>query len=181
MPDYSSYSAFNTVERFTRSGVLNTVNIGDFLRSQGHYASEVELVAIVRRIDTNGDCNINSGELAEFMRPLGGVKPTYASPARTASTRYSSPVRVRTTASLLDSPVAAALNRSYSVERRSTYVSVSPAYVPSPYRVSRYYDPVYYDYPYYKYGYPYSRYYTSPYYRYGDSYWSSAMGRYVYY
>lgn len=193
---YSAFAAFNTVERYTRSGVLNTVNIGDFLRSQGHYASETELVAIVRRIDTNGDCTISSGEFAEFLRPLGGVKPTYASPARTASTRYSSPVRVRTTTSLLDSPVRASLNRSYSVERRTTYEPVSPVntvYV-SPSRY--YYDldyPYYYryGYPYYSKYYPYSPYYTSPYYsryypsyypyRYADSYWSSALGRYVYY
>ena len=197
--DYSAYSAFNTVERFTRSGVLNTVNIGDFLRTQGHHASEVELVAIVRRIDTNGDCTISSGEFAEFLRPLGGVKSVYASPARTASTRYSSPVRVRTSASLLDSPVRATLNRSLSVERRSTYVPVSPVstvYV-SPYK--RYtYDPLL-DYPYYPYYskyYPYtyspsyyrSTYYTSPYVspyypyrRYADSYWSPSLGRYVYY
>jgi Ca2+-binding EF-hand superfamily protein len=191
--DYSAYSAFNSVERFTRSGVLNTVNLGDFLRSQGHYASEVELVAIVRRIDTNGDCNITSSELAEFLRPLGGVKPTYASPARTASTRYSSPIRTRSV--VYESPVS--LNKSMTVERRSTYVPVSPVYV-SPYRyTSRYYDPLYHDL-YYPYAsrysplspyYPYSRY--SPYYpaypsaypyrSYADSYWSSSLGRYVYY
>ena len=161
--DYSAYSAFNTVERFTRSGVLNTVNIGDFLRSQGHSASEVELVAIVRRIDTNGDCSISAGEFAEFLRPLGGVKTVYASPARTASTRYSSPVRVRTTTSLLESPAMARLNRSYSVERRSTYVPVSPVTTvyTSPYR--RTYDPLYYDL-----DYPYT--YTSKYYPYSRVY-----------
>jgi Ca2+-binding EF-hand superfamily protein len=173
--DYTAYAAFNTIERFTRSGVLNTVNIGDFLRSQGHYASEVELVAIVRRIDTNGDCTITAGEWAEFVRPLGGVKTVYASPARTTSTRYSSPVRT-----------SASLNKSFSVERKSTYVPASPSprvYV-SPTR--RYYDPYWYDlyYPSYTY---YSRYYpyTSPYYyypyRYRDSYWSPSLGRYVYY
>jgi Ca2+-binding EF-hand superfamily protein len=180
--EYSAYSAFSSVERFTRSGVLNTINIGDFLRSQGHFASEPELVAIVRRIDTNGDCNITSSEFAEFMRPLGGVKPTYASPARTASTRYSSPVRGRSASFVESSPV----NKSMTVERRSTYVPVSPVPAPlyvSPYR--RYYDPLYYDlyYPYSRYSpyYPYSPY--SPYYpyRYRDSYWSASLGRYVYY
>jgi Ca2+-binding EF-hand superfamily protein len=176
--EYSAYSAFSSVERFTRSGVLNTINIGDFLRSQGHFASEPELVAIVRRIDTNGDCNITSSEFAEFMRPLGGVKPTYASPARTASTRYSSPVRGRS-ASLVES--ASPLNKSVTVERRSTYVPVSPVPAPiyvSPYR--RYYDPLYYDlyYPYYSRYYPYYPYYP---YRYGDRYWSSSLGRWVYY
>jgi hypothetical protein len=186
--DYSAYSAFNTVERFTRSGVLNTVNIGEFLRSQGNYSSEVELVAIVRRIDTNGDCNITNSELAEFMRPLAGVKSVYASPSRTASTRYSSPVRVRT-ASLLESPVSAALDRSLSLERKS-YLAASPVY--SPYRYSRYYDPLYYDYPYYsRYGSPYAAYpYTGypysayPYSRYPyvreNMYFSASLGRYVY-
>ena len=130
-------------------------------------------------------------ELSEFMRPLSGVKPTYASPSRTVSTKYSSPVRVRTTASLLDSPVA--LSRSFTAERRVPLVSSV-----SPYVHSRYYD---LDYPAYKYRYldypyyrpslytpslyapspylPYSRYpslYTSPYAR---TYWSSALGRYV--
>ena len=179
--EYSSVSAFYTIERFTRSGVLNTVNIGDFLRSQGHYASETELVAIVRRIDTDGNCTISSGELSEFLRQLAGVKPTYASPARTLSTRYSSPVRVRTT-TLLDSPVS--LGRSYSVERRSTYTPVAytaPLYY-SPYRY-RYYDSYYYDYPstyYSRYGYPYSSLYY-PYRSYADRFWSSALGRYVLY
>jgi hypothetical protein len=124
------------------------------------------------------------------MRPLAGVKSVYASPTRTGSTRYSSPVKVRN-ASLLESPVSAALNRSLSVERKSTYLAASPVYV-SPYRYSRYYDPLYYDYPYYsRYGspysvypysaypysaYPYSRY---PYYR-DNTYWSASLGRYVY-
>jgi Ca2+-binding EF-hand superfamily protein len=163
--DYSAYAAFNSVERFTRTGVLTTVNIAEFLRTQGHFASESELVAIVRRIDTNGDGTINSGEFAEFMRPLGGVKPVYASPVRSSSPmrssspiRASSPVRVKTT-TLLESPVS--LNRSLSVERRL----YAPLYV-SPYR--RWYnDPLYS--PYYPY---YSRYY------YG-SYWSPTLGRYV--
>lgn len=173
--DYSAYSAFNSVERFTRHGVLNTVNIGEFLRSQGHFASETELVAIVRRIDTNGDCNVNSGELAEFLRPLGGVKTVYvasspvraSSPIRASPVRYSSPVRVRTT-TLLESP-AASLNRSLSVERKL----YSPVYL-SPYRYSRYYD----DYPYY------SRYAPYTYTRYGypyGSYYSPTLGRYVAY
>jgi len=170
--DYSAFAAFNSVERFTRTGSLSTVNIGEFLRTQGHFASETELVAIVRRMDTNGDCNISSGELAEFLRPLGGVKAAYvsSSPVRSSPVRYSSPVRVRT-ASLIESPVS--LNRSLSVERKYSPVYVSP---------SRYvYDPVYpyYRYPYYSKYYPYSPLYPySRYYPYG-SYWSPTLGRYV--
>lgn len=157
------------------------------MRSQGAFLPELELVAIIRRIDTDGSCSLTISEFAEFMRPLSGVKPTYASPSRTVSTKYDSPMRVRTTASLLESPVA--LSRSFTVERRLPLVSSV-----SPYVYSRYYD---LDYPAYKYRYldyplyrspymspaypyvPYSRYsplYTSPYAR---TYWSAALGRYV--
>jgi len=185
--DYSPYSAFNSVERFTRTGALNTINIGEFLRTHGRFASQDHLVAIVRRIDTDGNCQITSSELAEFLRPLSGVKATvvYSSPVRTSSPirvsspvrtspiRYSSPVRTRT-ATLIESPVS--LNRSLSVER----VRYSPVYV-SPYKYRSIYDPLYYDYPTYPY---YSRYY--PYtYKYGyypvGSYWSPTLGRYVSY
>lgn len=185
--EYSPSSAFATVDAPLRRGVMTTISVGDFLRSQGVFASELDLVAIIRRMDTNGDCSITLGEFSEFMRPLAGVKPVYSSPARTVSTRYSSPVRVRTTASLLESPVR--LNRSLTVERRPALVSTV-----SPYRYyPRYYD---LDYPVYRYSYlsyPYYR-YTSPYYYskyypyyapsyvspYARSYWSSALGRYVY-
>ena len=184
--DYSAFAAFNSVERFTRTGALNTVNIGEFLRTQGHFASETELVAIVRRIDTNGDCSISSGEVAEFLRPLGGVKTVitsspvrYSSPMRTSPVRYSSPVRVRT-ATLIESP-AAALNRSLSIDRRYSPVYVSPSryvYDPlySPYEYSRY--------PYYSKFYPYSPTYVSKYYPSGypyGSYYSPTLGRYVAY
>lgn len=195
--EYSPSAAFATVDVY-RSGLLNTINVADFCRSQGTYLSELELVAIIRRIDSNGDCSISLREWDEFMRPLGGVKPVYASPARTVSTRYSSPIRVRTTASLLESPVR--LARSFSVERRVPLVSTV---VPAPY--SRWYD---LDYPAYKYSYlpysaysPYSPLYPrvypsvypsvyptvyplasrySPLYPYTRSYWSTGLARYVY-
>lgn len=179
--EYSPSAAHATVDVY-RSGVLTTVNVADFMRSQGAFLSELELVAIIRRMDTDGNCAITLGELSDFLRPLGGVKPVYASPARTVSTKYSSPVRVRTTASLLESPIR--LARSFSVERRVPLVTTI-----APYPYSRLLD---IDYPAWKYrylDYPYySRY--SPYYysRYASplyplspyrSYWSTALGRYV--
>jgi Ca2+-binding EF-hand superfamily protein len=184
--EYSPSAAHATVDVY-RSGVLNTINIADFMRSQGSFLSELELVAIVRRIDTDGSCSLTLREFSEFMAPLAGVKPVYASPARTVSTRYSSPVRVRTTASLLESPVR--LARSFSVERRVPLVTTV-----SPYPYRPLYDldyPVwkyrYLDYPYYsRYASPYYSRYVSPYspvYPYGPapyrSYWSTALGRYV--
>ena len=85
--EYSPHAAFNSVERFTRSGSITTFNLGEFLRTQGTFAAESELVAIIRRIDTNGDSTVSSGELAEFLRPLGGVKPVYSSPVRSSPMR----------------------------------------------------------------------------------------------
>ena len=196
--EYNSSSAFATIDAL-RLGVLTTVNVNDFMRSQGAILTELELVAIIRRMATDGNCAITLGEFAEFMRPLVGVKLVSVSPVRTVSTRYSSPVRVRTTTTLLESPVA--LTRSLSVERR---VPVVTTVTSSP---SRFYD---LDYPAYKYRYladpywrtplttsvatrtilpytsyvspySYSRYlpyssYVSPYYR---QYWSTGLGRYV--
>lgn len=52
--DYSTFSAFNSVDRY-RSGRINNLNMGDFLRQNGHYKAEMELTAIVRRIDSSGD------------------------------------------------------------------------------------------------------------------------------
>lgn len=188
--DYSAFSAFNSVERFTRAGCVDTVSLGEFLRTQGHFASETELVAIIRRIDTNGDSTISSGELAEFLRPLNGVIYTssivrssspvrivrasspvrvvrtsspvrYSSPVRTSPIRYSSPVRTRTV-SLIESPVS--LNRSLSVERRV----YSPVYVSPSRYASKYYDSVYPSRPYaYDKYYPYT---ASKYYPYTSTY-----------
>ena len=140
-----------------------------------------------------------------------GTKHTYVSPARTVSTRYSSPQRYRTTTTLVESPTVVT-TRSLSAGRRYSYspvvttTALDYSYV-SPYRYSRYYDSAYYgvypryytsaydypstyvpkyyadDYYYSRYGYPYSS--TYPYYpRYGtyaDRYWSSTLGRYVFY
>jgi Ca2+-binding EF-hand superfamily protein len=198
--EYNSSSAFATVD-VLRQGVLTTINVSDFMRSQGIVLSELELVAIIRRMDTDGNCAITLGEFAEFVRPLIGVKPAYASPSRTVTTRYSSPVRVRTSTMLLESPVA--LSRSLSVERRVPLVSSVLPY-------SRYWDlglPEYkyryLDYPYtrplaysrypyvapvsyvapspYRYSAYYSPYSLSPYSPYvpARSYYSTALGRYV--
>ena len=185
--EYSPSAAHATVDRI-RDGVLTTLDVADFMRSQGAFISELELVAIIRRMDTDGNCAINLREFSDFMRPLGGVKPVYASPSRTVTTVYTSPVRVRTTASLLESPIR--LSRSFSVERRLP--SVSTVY---PYPYSRLVDLDYpsikyryqYDYPMYSPSYynrslypsVYDRYVYPSAYAYRGSYYSSALGRYV--
>ena len=77
--DYTSVAAFRSVDRYN-SGLITTVNLGAFLRDQGHWASETELLAIVRRIDTDGDASIDLREWNEFMRPAAApTAPTVVS------------------------------------------------------------------------------------------------------
>ena len=75
--DYTAVSAFRSIDRYA-SGLITTVNLGAYLRDQGHWASETELLAIIRRIDTNGDASVDQRELAEFLRPAAA--PTAVAP-----------------------------------------------------------------------------------------------------
>lgn len=65
--DYSPMAAFRSIDRLN-SGVITTVNLGGFMRDHGHFASETELLAIVRRLDTDGDASIDYREWTEFLR-----------------------------------------------------------------------------------------------------------------
>lgn len=56
--DYSPLAAFRTVDRFNK-GFIDTVNLGDFLRQNGHHCSELDILAIIRRIDTEGNAIIS--------------------------------------------------------------------------------------------------------------------------
>ena len=81
--DYNSFAAFRSIDR-PAYGRIDTINLGTFLRSQGHYAGEMELTAIVRRIDSNGDATISDSEFATFLRPCGTppAPSSYSSPKR---------------------------------------------------------------------------------------------------
>eukprot|EP00356_Strombidium_inclinatum_P005589 CAMPEP_0170491762 /NCGR_PEP_ID=MMETSP0208-20121228/11238_1 /TAXON_ID=197538 /ORGANISM="Strombidium inclinatum, Strain S3" /LENGTH=524 /DNA_ID=CAMNT_0010767389 /DNA_START=18 /DNA_END=1592 /DNA_ORIENTATION=- len=127
--DYSPFAAFRSIDRYN-SGRVDTVNTGSFLRQNGHYASEMELLAIIRRIDTDGDAVVIYSEFAEFIRPSipAPRSVNYAPPARSSSAYRagnSSPLKNT-------SPV-----RSYSAQRsRAAYSSpVRPSTV-SPSRMS---------------------------------------------
>lgn len=65
--DYSQYNAYRAIDRYN-DGRIDSFNLGQFLKAQGHYASERELLAIIRRIDTDGDAKISFTEWAEFLR-----------------------------------------------------------------------------------------------------------------
>jgi hypothetical protein len=64
--DHNTLAAFRTIDKFN-SGVITTVNLGGFLKDNGHFATEAELLAIVRRLDTKGNASITYTEWLEFM------------------------------------------------------------------------------------------------------------------
>ena len=70
--DYNLGAAFRSVDKYN-DGRIDTFNLGAFLRSQGHYATEKELLSIIRRIDTDGDARLSFPEFSEFMRPVGAA------------------------------------------------------------------------------------------------------------
>ena len=65
--DFTPLAAFRAVDKYN-VGRIDTFSTGNFLRTQGHYASETELLAIVRRIDTDGDAKLDYSEFSEFLR-----------------------------------------------------------------------------------------------------------------
>lgn len=66
--DWTARSAFETIDTF-REYSINQRNIASFLRLNGFVATESELIAMVRRLDTDGDNRVTLEEFAEAMRP----------------------------------------------------------------------------------------------------------------
>lgn len=141
--DYSANSAYSTVDKF-RTNSVNTVNLGAFLRDMGHFASETELIAIIRRLDTNGDASITYSEWCEFLAAAPGVSLTSSAPVTTV---------VRT----LPDPLPLPSSYYYPYSRYWDWPSYSRYW---PY-YSRY-SPYYSRYPYYPYYSRYYPYYSSP-------------------
>lgn len=65
--DYSTYAAFKSIDRHNE-GSVNTYNLGVFLKNNGYYATEREILAIIRRIDTDGDAKLSYSEFSDFLR-----------------------------------------------------------------------------------------------------------------
>lgn len=93
--DFTPLAAFRSVDRYN-VGKIDSISLGAYLRANGHHSSEIELLAIIRRIDTDGDASLNFNEFAEFLR-------TGAPHARRPDQIYdnnSSPIRGTRTASV---------------------------------------------------------------------------------
>lgn len=132
---YTPLSAYHDVERY--EGKIDTVNLDAFLRFHGHFASDIELLSIIRRMDADGDATVSANEWSDFLRenaalaPLPPPLPTYLprpyyyDPIYYPSYRYRYP-------SVYDSP--------YFYDRYH-YDRFYPRYLPSytPYRFRPYY------------------------------------------
>jgi EF-hand domain pair len=101
--DYTTYAAFRAIDRYSE-GNINTLNLLQFLKNNGHYATEREALAIIRRIDTDGDAKLSYTEFSEFIRGAGSDrviedlrKSSYSAERRPlrnlASSSYGSPLK----------------------------------------------------------------------------------------
>lgn len=67
--DYSPLFAFRSIDRYN-IGRIDTYNLNTFLKSNEIGLSELELLAIIRRIDTDGDACLDFNEFSDFLKPL---------------------------------------------------------------------------------------------------------------
>ena len=90
--DFGVYAAFRSVDRYN-DGFIDAINLASFLRQHYHHLTERELLATIRRIDTDGDAKISYTEFSDLMRseyvierpieiPRDSYKPRAASAAK---------------------------------------------------------------------------------------------------
>jgi Ca2+-binding EF-hand superfamily protein len=113
--DWSARAAFETIDSL-RDYTLNHRNIQTFLRLNGFVATDAEVIAVIRRLDADGDNRVMLEEFAEAVRPaIPSPIPatTVTSPTFEETKRPSSPLR-RTAASPLRAEAGATLGASSS-------------------------------------------------------------------
>lgn len=122
---YSTLKAFNTIDTYG-FGFVDTVNLGRFMRNNRIQLGDMELMAIIRRVDLNANNKVSFSEFSSAMTP---AEPYYCSKDRVESdVKYMQEVRER------------------------DYYYSYPYY----WRYPLYYRPYYlYDWPYYRYPYRY--------------------------
>jgi hypothetical protein len=68
--DYSAYATFRTIDTYN-DGFIDSFCLKNFLKHNGHFANEREVLSIIRRIDTDGDAKLSYDEFSEFLRTAG--------------------------------------------------------------------------------------------------------------
>jgi len=66
--DFSTYACFRSIDELNE-GEINIDNMRAFIKRAGHYPSEEEVVAIVRRLDTQGKSSVAYAEFSEAVKP----------------------------------------------------------------------------------------------------------------
>ena len=129
--DFTAYASYRSVDKYN-DGRISTLNLGSFLRSCGHYATERELLTIIRRIDTDGDAALSYAEFSEFLRS-SNPNPRVALEEADRAHRAASAEKFRRSIHASpshSSPLknsAADFNRSHSQGRGAANFSLSPA------------------------------------------------------
>ncbi len=131
--DYTPLAAFRAVDKYN-DGRVNTSNLGSFLRACGHYATERELLQIIRRMDTDGDASLSYTEFADFIRsqrPPTTVHYHVVDAPTRSPVRASSPLRSSSPVVVTRSPI-----------REVVHYSPLPVRVVSPVREVIYRSPI---------------------------------------
>jgi len=117
--DYQTYAAYKAIDKYN-DGFIDTFNLSKFLKNNGHYASERELIAIIRRIDTDGDAKISYSEFSDSL------KTSFVPESSSSYNRSMSEERNR--ASLLGSRSSPLRAKSYASPDRGLSASGHAAY-----------------------------------------------------
>lgn len=126
--DWTARAAFETIDSL-RDYTLNHRNIQSFLRLNGFVATDSEVIAIIRRLDSDGDNKVTLDEFAEAVRPAVPVpSPVPATSSFEETKRASSPLR-RTAASPLRATADAGASHGSSANLAGAFAATqgSPA------------------------------------------------------
>ncbi len=128
--DWTARAAFETIDSL-RDYTLNHRNIQSFLRLNGFIATDSEVIAIIRRLDSDGDNKVTLDEFADAVRPAVPIPspvPATTSSAFEETKRASSPLR-RTAASPLRPSAEAGASHGSSANLAGAFgaTSGSPA------------------------------------------------------
>lgn len=124
--DWTPRAAFDTIDSL-RDYTLNHRNIQTFLRLNGFVATDAEIIAIIRRLDSDGDNKVTIDEFADATKPAIPVpSPLPVSSAFEESKRASSPLR-RTAASPLRANTEASYGSSANLAGAFAATHGSPA------------------------------------------------------
>lgn len=65
--DFSTYSCFRAIDSLNE-GCINPDNLRAFFKSSGHYPTEDEIMALIRRLDFDADAKLSYEEFCEAIK-----------------------------------------------------------------------------------------------------------------